>query len=273
MNQDLALTLGQKRAFICDMDGVIYHGERILPGARELIEWFRSAGKRFLFLTNSAERSPEELRKKLQRLGIEVTADHLYTSGMATAGFLQSLGEPGTAYVIGDPGLITALREIGFSIRGEQADEDEADYVVVGETEDYTYEKVERAVNLVARGAKLIGTNPDISRPTEAGIAPGCAALIAPIELATGRQAYFVGKPNPLMIRQALHQLGCRSEEALIIGDRMDTDIVAGVETEIETILVLSGVTGREELARFAYQPDFVLTNVGEIVAAAKEAG
>ena len=266
MNQDLALTLRQKRAFICDMDGVIYHGERILPGARELIAWFRSAGKRFLFLTNSAERSPEELRKKLQRLGIEVTADHLYTSGMATAGFLQSLGEPGTAYVIGDPGLVTALREIGFSIN-----EEEADYVVVGETEDYSYERVERAVNLVARGAKLIGTNPDISRPTEAGIAPGCAALIAPIELATGRRAYFVGKPNPLMMRQALHKLGCRAEEALIIGDRMDTDIVAGVETEIETILVLSGVTGREELAHFAYQPDFVLTDVGEIVAATEE--
>jgi NagD protein len=266
MNKDLARTLQRKRAFICDMDGVIYHGERILPGAKELIQWFRSEGKRFLFLTNSAERSPEELRKKLERLGIEVTADHLYTSGMATAGFLQNLGESGTAYVIGDPGLAAALEEVGFTIRDEAAD-----YVVVGETEDYTYEKVERAVNLVARGAKLIGTNPDISRPTEGGIAPGCAALIAPIELATGRKAYFVGKPNPLMLRQALHQLGCRSEEALIIGDRMDTDIVAGVETEIETILVLSGVTTREELAQFAYQPDFVLNGVGEIVAAAKE--
>ncbi len=265
MNDDFAQLLRAKEGFICDMDGVLYHGDRILPGAREFVEWLQRENKRFLFLTNSSERSPRELQEKLSRLGIDVTADHFYTSALATAGFLHSQGPARSVYVIGESGLINALYDAGFSMSDARAD-----YVVVGETRTYSFEKLERAVNLVRNGARLIGTNPDISGPTEQGIAPGCGALIAPIELVTGRKAYFVGKPNPLMMRQALHKLGCRREETFIIGDRMDTDIVAGIESEIDTIFVLSGVTSREELADFPYQPDFVLHGVGDVVTAAE---
>jgi NagD protein len=257
----LAETLARKKGFICDMDGVIYHGNRLLPGAREFVEWLKSSDGRFLFLTNSSERSPRELQQKLARLGIEVPLEHFYTSALATAGFLASQSPGGTAYVIGEAGLINALYEVGFTMNDVNPD-----YVVFGESQSYSYEKVEKAVNLIVKkGAKLVATNPDITGPGEHGIVPACGALVAPIKLATGLEPYFVGKPNPLMMRQALKRLECRREETFIIGDRMDTDIVAGIEAEIDTILLLSGVTSREELAGYAYQPTFVLEGAGDI--------
>jgi len=262
--KELADTLKQKRGFICDMDGVIYHGNRLLKGAGEFVEWLKAAEMRFLFLTNSSERSPRELQQKLSRMGVEVPIGHFYTSALATAGFLASQSPGGTAYVIGEAGLINALYEVGFTMNDVNPD-----YVVFGESQSYSFEKVEKAVNLIARGAKLVATNPDLTGPGENGIVPACGALVAPIQLATGHEPYFVGKPNPLMMRQALKRLECRREETFIVGDRMDTDIVAGIEAEIDTILLLSGVTSREELAEYAYQPHFVLDGIGDIPKAA----
>ena len=246
-----------KNAFIIDMDGVIYHGNKLLPGAAEFVSWLKSAGKRFLFLTNSSERSPAELSQKLGRLGIVVEADHFYTSALATAAFLASQRPSGSAYVIGEPGLIHAMYEAGYTMNNVNPD-----YVVVGEARSYNLDTVEKAVRLVLGGARLIGTNPDLTGPAEDGLVPACGALVAPIELATGRKAYFVGKPNPLMMRHALRKLGATREETAIIGDRMDTDIIAGIESDIETVLVLSGVTRREDLNAFAYAPMHILDGV-----------
>lgn len=250
-----------KAGFICDMDGVIYHGNRLLPGAQSFVEWLQARDKRYLFLTNSSERSPRELRQKLARLGIDVGAEHFYTSALATAEFLASQTHGCSAYVIGEAGLINALYDAGISMNDVNPE-----YVVVGESPSYGYAKIEKAVQLVREGARLIGTNPDLTGPGEHGVIPACGSLIAPIELATGSKAYFAGKPNPLMMRQAIKRLSCRREESVIVGDRMDTDIVAGVESEIDTVLVLSGVTSRDDLHRFAYRPRVILEGVGEII-------
>jgi len=249
-----------KRAFIIDMDGVVYHGNRLLKGAAEFVEWLEGNGKAYLFLTNSSERSPVELAQKLSRLGIDVSPAHFYTSALATAGFLASQHPGGSVYVIGEPGLIQALYEAGFTMNNENPD-----YVVVGEGRGYSLESLEKAVKLVMGGARLIGTNPDLSGPVEGGIVPACGALVAPIELATKTKAYFVGKPNPLIMRHGLRRLNAKREETVIIGDRMDTDIIAGIETEIETVLVLSGVTSLKELPLFPYQPGHILEGVFEI--------
>ncbi|MCL2233578.1 MAG: HAD-IIA family hydrolase [Treponema sp.] len=250
----------QKRAFIIDMDGVIYHGNKLLKGAAELVEWLEKNNKAYLFLTNSSERSPIELAQKLLRLGIEVKPEHFYTSALVTASFLASQCPGGSVYVIGEPGLIQALYDVGFTMNNVNPD-----YVVVGEGRGYSLESLERAVKLVGGGARLIGTNRDLSGPAEGGIVPACGALVAPIELATKTNAYFVGKPNPLIMRHGLRKLNAKREETVIIGDRMDTDIIAGIETEIETVLVLSGVTTLKELPMFPYQPGHVLEGVFEI--------
>lgn len=249
-----------KQAFICDMDGVIYHGDRLLPGVPEFVDWLKREGKKFLFLTNSSERAPRELHEKLARLGLDVAKEHFYTSALATAAFIAGQAPESTAYVIGESGLINALYDAGISMNDINPD-----YVVVGEARSYTYENILRAVKFIQNGAKLIGTNPDLTGPTEQGLVPATGALISPIEQATHNQAYFVGKPNPLMMRTALKKLGCRREDTVIIGDRMDTDIVAGVESEIFTALVLSGCTKREDLSSFAYRPDCILEGVGDI--------
>jgi NagD protein len=250
-----------KTGFIIDMDGVLYHGNKLLPGVKEFVQWLKKEEKRFVFLTNSSERTPKELKEKLSRLGIQVEPGVFYTSALATAMFLAGQKPSGSAFIIGEAGLINALYNVGYTMNNV-----DPDYVVMGETRTYSYEKLERAVNLVLHGAKLVGTNPDLTGPIENGIAPATKALIAPIELATGRNAYFVGKPNPLMMRNALKKIGCTREESIIIGDRMDTDIVAGIESEIDTCLVLSGITDREAMVKFAYAPRFVLGGVADIV-------
>ncbi len=250
-----------KTGFICDMDGVIYHGNKVLDGVTEFVEWLKRENKKFVFLTNSSERTIKELREKLFRMGIDVGPDHFYTSALATAAFLQNQKPNGSAYIIGEAGLINALYNNGYT-----SNNIDPDYVVMGESRSYSYEVIEKAVNLVRKGAKLVGTNPDLTGPIENGIAPATKSLISPIELATGKKAYFVGKPNPLMMRIALKKLGVRREETIIIGDRMDTDIVAGIEAEIDTCLVLSGITEKQAIEEFAYRPHYILKGVSEIV-------
>ena len=252
--------LRAKKGFICDMDGVIYHGNRLLPGVKEFVGWLMQEKKQFLFLTNSSERSPRELQQKLARLGLDVDESHFYTSALATAKFIASQSPGCSAYVIGAPGLINALYDAGVTMNDVNPD-----YVVIGETSAYNYESILHAVSLVQKGARLIGTNTDVTGPSEQGIIPACRAFVAPIELATGKAAYFVGKPNPLMMRTGLKLLGVHSEDAVMVGDRMDTDIVAGVETGLDTVLVLSGCTTREDVAQYPYRPKYILDGVGNI--------
>jgi len=250
-----------KQGFICDMDGVIYHGNKILDGVAEFVNWMLENDKKFVFLTNSSERTPHELSMKLERMGLNVSADHFYTSAMATAAFLHSQKPNCTAFVIGEAALTKALYDQGIYMNDVNPD-----YVVVGETSTYSFEKITKAINLVLNGAKLIGTNPDISGPFEGGIYPATGSLIAPIELSTGKKAYFVGKPNPLMLRHGLKRLNCHSQDIAFIGDRMDTDIIAGIESNVDTVLVLSGVTSMEEIDKFPYRPSVIAKGVGDIV-------
>lgn len=257
--------LRNKAGFICDMDGVIYHGNKILPGVREFVDWLQREHKHFLFLTNANHYTPKELHRKLARMGLDVDESHFYTSALATASFLSHQAPGCSAYVVGDHGLQNALYEAGITIN-----EIDPEYVVIGESESFSYDHMVRAIRLVNKGAKLIGTNSDITGPAEGGIVPGCGALIAPIERATGKKAYFVGKPNPLMMRTGLRMLGVHSEETVMIGDRMDTDMIAGIESGLDTVLVLSGVTALEDIDKFPYRPRLVLSGVGEIPPAAE---
>ena len=252
--------LRKKQGFICDMDGVIYHGNKLLPGVKEFVDWLYAEKKNFLFLTNSSERSPKELQQKLRRMGLEVDESHFYTSALATARFISSQAPGCSAYVIGGAGLIMALHDAGITMNDV-----DPDYVIIGEGNNYNYENIVKAVQLVLKGARLIGTNSDLTGPSEQGIIPACRAMISPIEMTTGHQAYFIGKPNPLMMRTGLKMLHCHSEDAAMIGDRMDTDMVAGIETGLDTVLVLSGVTGRHDISKFPYRPRLVLNGVGDI--------
>ena len=251
----------EKKGFICDMDGVIYHGNEILDGVAEFVNWMIEHDKKFVFLTNSPERTPHELSMKLERMGLCVSADHFYTSAMATAEFLHSQNPGCTAYVIGEAALSKALYDKGIYMNDV-----DPDYVVVGETRTYSFEKLEKAIALVGKGARLVGANPDPIGVTETGIMPATGSLVAPIEIATGKKAYFVGKPNPLMLRHGLQMLGCHSGEAVMIGDRMDTDVIAGIESNLDTVLVLSGVTRQEDISRFPYRPRWVLDGVGALI-------
>ena len=211
--------LRARKGFICDMDGVIYLGSQLLPGVREFVSWLNENDKQFLFLTNSSERSPKELQQKLQRMGLDIGEEHFYTSALATAAFLKKQAPGCTAFVIGAPGLLNALYDVGVTMNDV-----DPDYVIIGEGNSYNYENILRAVRLVLKGARLIGTNSDLTGPSEDGIIPACRAMIAPIEMATGQSAYFVGKPNPLMMRTGLRILGVHSADAVMIGDRY-TDI------------------------------------------------
>lgn len=251
----------EKKGFIIDMDGVIYHGNMLLPGVPEFLRWLEETGKKYLFLTNSSERTPRELHEKLKRLGINVGEEHFYTSALATAAFLASQKPNGSAFIIGDAGLIHALYSVGYSVNNVSPD-----YVVVGDTRSYNFSMIEQALNLVLKGAKLIGTNPDVSGPVENGITPSTRALVSPIEVASGKKAYFVGKPNPLMMRIALKKLGLKREESIVIGDRMDTDVRCGMESEIDTLLVLSGITSRRDIENYPYKPTHVLDGVISLI-------
>lgn len=265
MEHQSTLDFNQKAGFICDMDGVIYHGNRVLPGVAEFIEWLHAEKKEYLFLTNNSGSTPRELNQKLARLGLDVSEEHFYTSALATAAFLKEQAPGCSAYVIGEAGLLNALYDAGITMNDVNPN-----YVVVGEGRSYSLDSLTKATNLVLAGAKLIGANSDVSGPIEHGIAPACRALIAPIEMATGTQAYFCGKPNPLMMRTGLRLLDCHSAEAVMVGDRMDTDIISGLESGMSTVLVLSGVSTMDTLKTYAYRPSVVLNGVGDIVSMAR---
>lgn len=249
------------KGFICDMDGVIYHGNQILPGVRDFIDWLHNEDKEYLFLTNNSGYTPVELHQKLARMGLNVSPEHFYTSALATASFLKEQAPGCSVFVIGEAGLLNALYDAGITMNDVNPD-----YVVVGEGRSYSLDTLTKAVNLVMNGAKLIGANSDVSGPIENGIAPACRALVAPIELATGKRAYFCGKPNPLMMRTGLKMLNCHSGEAVMVGDRMDTDVISGMESGMSTVLVLSGISTMDTLREYAYRPTMILNGVGDIV-------
>lgn len=252
--------LHDRDGFICDMDGVLYHGDKLLPGVVDFVQWLYEKEKKFLFLTNNSAKTPLELKLKLKGMGLDVDESHFYTSALATAKFVSQQVHHPSAFVIGEPGLFGALYDAGVVITDRNPD-----YVIVGESSGYNFEAVSKAVNLVRAGAKLIGTNCDLTGPTPDGVIPACKALISPIEMAAEKKAYFVGKPNPLMMRTGLRMLGVHSEDAVMIGDRMDTDVIAGIESGLDTVLVLSGVTSRDDIKNFPYSPRIVLNGVGEI--------
>lgn len=265
MNINTTIDFNEKKGFVCDMDGVIYHGNQILNGVREFIQWLHDEKKEYLFLTNNSGYTPRELNQKLARMGLDVSEEHFYTSALATAAFLKNQAPGCSVFAIGEAGLLNALYDAGITMKDVNPD-----YVVVGEGRSYSLDTLTKAINLVLKGAKLIGANSDVSGPIENGIAPGCRALVAPIEMATGTQAYFCGKPNPLMMRTGLNLLGCHSAEAVMVGDRMDTDVISGLESGMSTVLVLSGVSTRETLKTYAYRPSIVLNGVGDIAAMAR---
>ena len=260
------IDFNQKTGFICDMDGVIYHGNRILPGVADFIQWLHEENKEYLFLTNNSGYTPRELQQKLARMGLDVPEEHFYTSALATAAFLKDQAPGCSVFAIGEAGLLNALYDAGLTMNDVNPD-----YVVVGEGRTYSLDTLTKAVNLVMAGAKLIGANSDVSGPIESGIAPAYRALVAPIEMATGKQAYFCGKPNPLMMRTGLRLLHCHSADAVMVGDRMDTDVISGLESGMSTVLVLSGVSTRQTVETYAYQPNVILDGVGDIARLARK--
>ncbi len=249
------------KSFISDMDGVIYRGKNIIPGAKEFVEKMKKNGNKFIFLTNNSEETPIDLKRKLENMGfVGIEEENFITSAMATATFLQNQKPGGTVYVIGGGGLSNELYKAGFSIS-----ENNPDYVVVGKTKSFNFEMIKKAVNLINKGAKFIGTNPDVVDPVEGGIEPACGSLLASIEIATGKKPFVVGKPNAIMMTIAKEKLGVHSDDTIMIGDRMDTDIIGGLEAGMKTCLVLSGVSTMETLKEYPYKPDYIVNNVGEL--------
>jgi NagD protein len=254
------MTTEPPESYLIDMDGVLVSGRTIIPGADQFIEQIKARGLEYLVLTNNSMHTPRDLAHWLQAVGLDIPAGRIFTSAMATAHFLQSQKPSGTAFVIGESGLTEAIHSVGYIITDR-----DPDYVVLGETYSYNLALITKAIRLVADGARFIATNPDPSGPSESGLVPACGAMAALIETASGVSPFFVGKPNPWMMRSALNYLDVHSENTVMIGDRMDTDIVAGVESGMETILVLSGVTRREDVARYPYQPTRIVESVAEI--------
>jgi NagD protein len=250
------------KSYLIDMDGVLVSGRSIIRGADAFVRRLRERGRNFLVLTNNPLYTPRDLSHRLGVSGLEIPAERIFTSAMATARFLKSQKDNGTVFAIGESGLTGAIHEIGWVMTDH-----DPEYVVLGETQTYNLELITKAVRFVAGGAHFIATNPDPSGPTETGLVPACGAMAALIEAASGMAPFFVGKPNPLMMRTALNFLGIHSEDAVMIGDRMDTDIIAGVQSGMETILVLSGVTRRDDVRRFPYQPTRIVESVAEIEA------
>jgi NagD protein len=247
--------------YLMDMDGVLVHEERLIPGADQFVKRLQQAGHRYLLLTNNSIYTRRDLAARLALTGLEVPEEAIWTSALATARFLDTQRPQGTAYVLGEAGLTTALHQVGYVLT-----EREPDYVVLGETRAYSQQAITRAIRLIADGARFIATNPDPTGPSPAGPQPATGAVAALISRATGVHPYFVGKPNPLMMREALRAIDAHSESTVMIGDRMDTDVVAGIEAGLQTILVLSGITTREEAQRFPFLPSRIVDSVADLV-------
>lgn len=246
--------MSSKVGFLIDMDGVIYRGDQLIEGTLEFLDRLEKLEIPYLFLTNNSQRARRDIVAKLSRLGIDVGVNRVFTCAMATARFLASQKPKGTAYVLGENGLSQALHHNGYSIV-----DDQPDYVVVGEGRTFTYEMIERAVRMIEKGAKLIATNMDTTCPTDRGIRPGCGAIVAMLEKASGASAFSVGKPSPVMMRMARKELGLSTRQTIMVGDTMYTDILGGVQMGYRTVLVLSGHTTRDDCGRYAYQPDLVV--------------
>jgi NagD protein len=250
------------RSWLMDMDGVLVHEEQAIPGAPEFVERLRERGAPFLVLTNNSTYTRRDLAARLRLSGLEVPEESIWTSALATASFLHDQRPGGSAFVVGEAGLTTALHEAGYTLT-----ERDPDYVVLGETRTYSFERLTRAIRLVSAGARFIATNPDPTGPSTEGPLPATGSVAALVSRATGVQPYFVGKPNPLMMRSALNAIEAHSEDTAMIGDRMDTDVIAGLEAGLETILVLTGVTTREETERFPFRASRVVDSVADLLA------
>jgi NagD protein len=248
-----------KHGYLIDMDGVLYRGKQLIPGSDYFIQQLRAKNIPFRLLTNNSQRTRRDVVTKLARLGIDVEEEHVFTSAIATARFLANQKPGGTAFVIGEGGLLTALHTNGYSV----VDTD-PDYVVVGEGRTFNLEQVDAAVRMIVRGAKLIATNLDPSCPIENGLRPGCGAMVAMLETATGLKAFSVGKPSPVMMRDARKELGLRTDETTVIGDTMETDILGAVQLGYHSVLVLSGGTREDDLQRYAYGPEIVVESLAE---------
>jgi NagD protein len=246
--------------YLIDMDGVIYRGSELIPGADRFIQDLRAQNVPFLFLTNNSQRTRRDVATRLQRMGMDVEEEHVFTCAMATARFLAKQKPQGTAFVIGEGGLLTALHNNGYAI----VDKD-PDYVVVGEGRTFNFEMVEAALGMIVAGAKLVATNLDPNCPTQSGTRPGCGATVAMLETASGVRAFSVGKPSPVMLRAARKELGLTTEQTIVIGDTMETDILGGVQLGFKTILVLSGGTSSADLPRYAYRPDKIVDSIADL--------
>jgi NagD protein len=243
------------------MDGVLVHEEHALPGAAEFLERLVELNRRFLVLTNNSIFTPRDLAARLARAGLYVPEESIWTSALATAAFLSTQQPSGSAYVIGEAGLTTALYEVGYTLT-----DIDADFVVLGETRTYSFEAITRAIRLIDRGARFIATNPDVTGPSPEGPLPATGSVAAMITKATRREPYFVGKPNPMMFRSAMNRIEAHSESTVMVGDRMDTDVVAGIEAGLDTILVLSGSTKAADVARFPFRPNRILDSIKDVI-------
>jgi NagD protein len=248
-------------SWLTDMDGVLIHEGVPIPGADTFIKRLRESGKPFLVLTNNSIYTARDLHARLQRMGLDVPVENIWTSALATAKFLDDQRPGGTAYVIGEAGLTTALHDIGYVLTDH-----EPDYVVLGETRTYSFEAMTKAVRLIKGGARFIATNPDETGPSTEGPLPATGAVAALITKATGKQPYFAGKPNPLMMRTGLNAIGAHSETSAMIGDRMDTDVLAGLEAGMETFLVLTGLTTPAEIEQYPYRPSKIVNSIADLV-------
>jgi NagD protein len=255
-------TRDEIECWLTDMDGVLVHENQALPGAAELLQQWTDAGTPFLVLTNNSIFTPRDLSARLRSSGLNVPEERIWTSALATADFLKQQSPGGTAFVIGEVGLTTALHEAGFIMT-----ETNPDYVVVGETRNYSFEAITKAIRLLLKGARFIVTNPDATGPSAEGPMPATGAIAALITKATGMEPYVVGKPNPMMFRSAMNRIGAHSENTGMIGDRMDTDIVAGIEAGLHTVLVLTGISDTAEISRYPFRPDEILDGVHQLLA------
>ncbi len=253
-------TSNAKVGFLLDMDGVIYHGNKLIEGSDIFLQRLRSLEIPYLFLTNNSQRTRRDVALKLTRLGIPAEPEQIFTCAMATARYLASKKPNGTAYVIGENGMTSALHHNGYTVV-----DDEPDFVVVGEGRTINFETIEKAVRLVDKGASLIATNLDTMCPTDQGIRPGCGAIVAMIESATGKKAFSVGKPSPVMMRMARKSLNLSTDQTIMVGDTMYTDILGAVQMGYRSVLVLSGQTSQSGIADYAYSPDITVPRLNEI--------
>ena len=243
------------------MDGVLVHEGRALPGAAEVLKQWKEEGLRFLVLTNNSMYTPRDLAARLKATGLDIPSEAIWTSALATADFLHSQKPKGSAFVLGEAGLTTAMHEVGYIMTDVNPD-----YVVLGESRNFNFDSLTKAIRLINNGARFIATNPDATGPSAEGVLPATGSVAALITKATGREPYIVGKPNPMMFRSAMNKINAHSESTGMIGDRMDTDIVAGIEAGLHTVLVLTGIADEAEINKYPFRPNEILNSIGDLI-------